>query len=65
MVEFGMIISFLFNFQVYRQRLDGCTIRPSKLAVQGINLTIPQSECFGLLGVNGRYLYIVLYSCTS
>jgi ATP-binding cassette subfamily A (ABC1) protein 3 len=37
----------------YRRRLDGCSIRPSKLAVQRINLTIPRSECFGLLGVNG------------
>ena len=27
--------------------------KPTKLAVDGINLVIPSGECFGLLGVNG------------
>lgn len=32
--------------------LTGCIFQ-YKLAVQGLNLIIPRSECFGLLGVNG------------
>ena len=39
--------------KVYSPRLDGCTVRPSKPAVRGISLAIPNGECFGLVGVNG------------
>jgi ABC-type glutathione transport system ATPase component len=37
----------------YRRSLDGCTLRAAKLAINGISLTVPHTECFGLLGVNG------------
>ena len=46
--------SLLTSFQIYGRRLDGCSLRPAKLAVQGISLTVPGAECFGLLGVNGN-----------
>ena len=40
--------------QVYAAHLSGRNIKPSKRAVDGINLAIPNGECFGLLGVNGK-----------
>ena len=43
--------------QEYRRSVDGCAVRPAKVAVNGISLTIPYAECFGLLGVNGMYIH--------
>ena len=46
--------------------MDGCSIRPSKQAVGGISVAIPNAECFGLLGVNGGYnCYTVLFCVTQ
>lgn len=39
--------------KVYSAHVSGCSIRKAKKAVSGINLAIPNGECFGLLGVNG------------
>ena len=39
--------------QAYHPYILGCSIHPSKTAVAGISLGIPNGECFGLLGING------------
>ena len=45
--------SFLFP-QVYWPQLSGCSIVPSKRAVDNICLAIPRGEFFGFVGVNGE-----------
>ena len=54
------VLAPLTSSQIYGRRLDGCSLRPAKLAVQGISLTIPRAECFGLLGVNGNACVLVI-----
>ena len=54
------MLTSLPSSQIYGRRLDGCSLRPAKLAVQGISLTIPRAECFGLLGVNGNACVLVI-----
>jgi ATP-binding cassette subfamily A (ABC1) protein 3 len=39
--------------KVYRPHLSGCSIAPSKRAVNRICLAIPRGEFFGFVGVNG------------
>ena len=46
------------QMQVYCPHLTGCSIAPSKRAVNRICLAIPRGEFFGFVGVNGKYMYM-------
>ena len=63
-----MYVYCFVSVQVYPKSLDGFTMRPAKVAVQGISLAIPTGECFGLLGVNGTHttedFTARMYECT-
>ena len=58
-LSFVLLILCTYTIKVYSTHLDGCSIQPPKAAVQGINLAISKGECFGLLGVNGRWLILL------
>ena len=48
---------------MYRRTLNRFSTK--KRAVNGITLTIPKGECFGLLGVNGKigvYIYVFTHT---
>ena len=41
--------------QVYLPYVTGCSVVPSKRAVNRICLAIPSGEFFGFVGVNGKF----------
>ena len=50
------VIAYFHPFKEYKSTtayLCPCISQDSKLAVNGVSLTIGKGECFGLLGVNG------------